>query len=122
MKLEVAKYENLFLKTVEIGVVLALFTPLILGPFGLSFSAYPKAVFFRTIVEITFIFYLLLIFLNPRYLPRISLLVLVVSAFVGILILSSLLGLNSHRSFFGDPERAEGVILHLHLFCNIRGF
>lgn len=111
------KYENLLLRGVKIGVFAVLFTPLILGSIGLTLSAYPKAVFFRTLIEIIFIFYLLLVFLNSRYFPKISPLVLVVSVFVGILILTSLTGINFHRSFFGDPERAEGVILHLHLLA-----
>ena len=108
-------YENVLLRTIKIGIFLALFTPLILGPFGMTFSAYPKAVFFRTIVEIIFILYLLLILLNPRYLFKISPLVLVVFVFLGMLFLSGLWGFNFHRSFFGELERGEGIILYLHL-------
>ncbi len=111
------KYEEILLKGIKIGVFAILFTPLILGAIGLTLSAYPKAVFFRTLIEIIFIFYLLLVFLNSRYFPKISPLLLVVSVFVGILILTSLTGINPYRSFFGDPERAEGVILHLHLLA-----
>ncbi len=109
------KYEQSLLKGIKVGVFAILLTPLILGPFGLTLSAYPKAVFFRTLIEIIFVFYLLLVFLNSRYFPKISILFLVVSVFVGVLILTSLTGINFHRSFFGDPERAEGVILHIHL-------
>ncbi len=108
-------YKGIFLKLIKVGVVLILFTPLVLGPFGLSLSNYPKTVFFRTLTEIIFIFYLLLIFLDSRYLPKISLLVLIVSVFVGISLLSSFTGINFHRSFWGDLQRVEGVILHLHL-------
>ncbi len=109
------KYEESLLKGIKVGVFAILLTPLILGPFGLTLSAYPKAVFFRTLIEIIFVFYLLLVFLNSRYFPKFSLLFLVVSVFVGVLILTSLTGINFHRSFFGDPGRAEGVILHIHL-------
>ena len=108
-------YENALLKTIKIGIFLALFTPLILGPFGMTFSAYPKAVFFRTIVEIIFILYLLLILLNSRYLFKISPLVLAVFVFLVMLFLSGLLGFNFQRSFFGELERGEGIILYLHL-------
>lgn len=100
---------------IKTGVILILFTPLVLGPFGLSLSNYPKTVFFRTLVEIIFIFYLLLIFFNSKHLPRFSPLVLVYSAFVGILIISSFFGINFYRSFWGDLHRAEGLIFHLHL-------
>jgi len=111
------KYEKSLLKGIKVGVFAILLTPLILGPFGLTLSAYPKAVFFRTLIEIIFVFYLLLVFLNSRYFPKFSLLFLVVSVFVGILILTSLTGINFHRSFFGDPGRAEGVILNIHLLA-----
>lgn len=107
-------YKEILLKGIRIGVILILFTPLVLGPFGLSLSNYPKTVFFRTLVEIIFILYLILLFLDSQYLPKISPLVLVISLFVGILFLSSLTGVNFHLSFFGELHRAEGVILHLH--------
>ena len=109
-------YERILLKAIKFGIILALFTPLILGRFGLTLSAYPKAVFFRSLIEIIFIFYLLLISLNRKYLPKISLLFLAISIFIGSLILTSFTGVNFHRSFFGDPERTVGVILYLHLF------
>jgi len=100
---------------IKTGLILTLFTPLIVGPFGITFSTYPKAVFFRTLVEIIFILYLLLIFFKPEYRPRISLLVIVTSIFVGILILSGLMGISFYSSFFGELHRAEGIILHIHL-------
>jgi len=109
------RFENLLLKSIKIGVIFVLFTPLILGPFGLTLSAYPKAVFFRSLIEIIFVLYLLLIFLNQKYLPKVSPLVIAISIFVGILVLTSFTGINFHRSFFGDAERAIGVILYLHL-------
>ena len=111
------KYETFLLKGIKIGVFAILFTPLIIGAIGLTLSAYPKAVFFRTLVEAVFILYLLLVFFNSRYLPKISPLVLVSCGFVGVLVFTSLTGINPYRSFFGDPERAEGVILHLHLLA-----
>ena len=111
------RQENLLLRGIKTGVFLILLTPLVLGPFGLTFSAYPKAVFFRSLVEIVFILYLLLVFLNPRYLPKISTLVLTILFFIGTLVLTSFNGINFHRSFFGDPERAEGVISYLHLLA-----
>ncbi len=108
------KYEALLLKLIKWGVVLTIFTPLILGPFGISLSNWPKAVFFRIIVEIIFILYLSLIYINPKYLPRLSFLIWANVVFFGILFLSALLGVNFYRSFFGDLYRAEGLVLHLH--------
>lgn len=107
--------QNFLLKAIKTGVILILFTPLILGPFGLSLSNYPKTVFFRTLVEIIFIFYLLLILFVPRYLPGISVSLVVVSIYIGILLLTGITGFNFGRSFFGDLHRVEGIILHIHL-------
>ena len=104
------------MKTIKFGAVIILLTPLVLGPFGLTFSAYPKAVFFRFLVEIIFIFYLILVFLNQRYLPKSSPIFWSILLFLVILVSAGLTGINFHRSLFGDPERAEGIILHIHLF------
>ncbi len=110
-------YENTLLKIIKIGLILVFLTPLVLGPFGLTFSAYPKTVYFRSLIEIVFIFYFLLVYLKPKkYLPKVSPLRLVVSSFMLILFLASLFGVNFYRSFFGDLNRNEGLILHLHLF------
>ncbi len=108
-------HKSIFLKVIKTGIFLTLLTPLILGPFGLSFSNYPKAVFFRTLVEVIFIFYLLLIFFDTQYLPKTSPLVLAISIFVGISVLSGLVGINFNRSFWGELYRDEGIILYLHL-------
>ena len=105
----------MLLKIVKSGIILSFFTPLVLGPFGLTFSAYPKAVFFRTAIDLAFIFYLLLVYLNKKYLPKLSPLVGAVLIFQTILVISSLLGINPARSFLGTFDRGEGVILHLHL-------
>jgi len=109
------KVVNFLLIGIKVGVILILLTPLVLGPFGLSLSNYPKTIFFRTLVEIIFVFYLLLVFFDPKYLPKISILVLAVSLYAGVLLLTSFLGFNFFRSFFGDLYRVEGVILYLHL-------
>ncbi len=103
------------LKAVKTSLFLVLLTPLIMGPFGLTLSAFPKAVFFRSLIEIVLIIYLFLVFFDRKYLPRVSLLTWALLIFTGVMILSALAGFNPYRSFFGDLERGEGVILHLHL-------
>lgn len=108
-------WKSIFLRGIKIGVFLILLTPLVLGPFGISLSNYPKTVFFRSLVEIIFILYLFLIFFNSKYLPKLSILLSSVSVYIGILLLAALTGINFRLSFFGDLHRVEGVILHLHL-------
>lgn len=109
--------KEIVIKAIKIGIILSLFTPLVLGPFGLTMSAYPKAVFFRSVIEIVFILYLFLILLDKNYFPKISAITLAVLLFSIILLITSITGINFHRSFFGDPERAEGLILNLHFLA-----
>ena len=111
------KWETLLVRGIQIGVITALLTPLIIGPFSFSFSEYPKALFFRTVIEIIVILYLLLTLVGSRYLPKRSPVLLAVCVFVGVLILAAVSGFNAHRSFWGDLQRGEGVILHLHLLA-----
>lgn len=114
--MERAKYQELLLKGIKAGIVLILLTPLVFGPFGITFSDFPKSIFFKTITEAIFILYLLLVFLNPGYLPKISVLVLSVAIFLVISALSSLMGIHPGQSFWGDLERGGGLILLFHLF------
>jgi len=108
--------EKKLLSAVKLLAFFALFTPLILGEFGLNFSEYPKAVFFRSIVEIMFLLYLFLALLDKKYIPKASILVLSVTLFDAILLITGALGVNFYRSFFGDLSRGEGIIMHVHLF------
>lgn len=108
--------EILFQKIIKIGVFLILITPLIMGQFGLTLSAYPKAVFFRSLVEIMLLFYIFLLLLNPKkYIPKINLLIGAVFINIAVMLITSIAGINFYRSLWGDPERAEGLILHIHL-------
>lgn len=109
--------KEILIRAIKIGIVLVFFTPLVLGPFGLNMSEYPKAVFFRSLIEIIFVFYLFLIFLNRAYIPKKSILLFSIILFDVILIVASIAGINFYRSFFGDMQRGEGIILHLHLLA-----
>jgi O-antigen ligase len=109
--------ENILLKIVKIGIILILITPFIIGQFGLTLSAYPKAVFFRSVVEIVFVLYLILIYSDRKYLPKITPVALAVFLFGAAILLTGLTGINFSRSFYGDPERGEGIILCLHFLA-----
>ncbi len=106
--------EKKLLKWIKWGIILTIFTPLILGPFGISLSNWPKTIFFRVLVEIVFILYLWLVYIKPKYFPRLSFLLWANIIFFGVLFLSALTGVNFYRSFFGELYRAEGLVLYLH--------
>ena len=103
------------LTIIKAGVVLILLTPLVMGSFGINISEYPKAIYFRSLTEIVFILYLVLIAFKLKYIFKISPLLIAVFIFIAVLTLASFTGINFQRSFFGDLRRAEGVILQIHL-------
>jgi O-antigen ligase/tetratricopeptide (TPR) repeat protein len=111
------KIESILLKIIKVGVYVTLFTPLVLGPFGINFIEYPKAVFFRSVIEIVFACYISLILLNKKYLPKKSILFFSLLLFYAVMFIASIFGVNFYRSFFGDMPRGEGLIMHLHLLA-----
>ncbi|HZX50166.1 MAG TPA: O-antigen ligase family protein [Candidatus Paceibacterota bacterium] len=102
---------------IRVGLVLVLFTPLLVGPIGVTFGEYPKVLFFRTLVEVLLIFYVILVLRRPEYLPKNTLLLWAVVGFVVVVSLSAITGIHFERSFLGDLDRSEGVLLYLHLLA-----
>lgn len=76
-----------------------------------------KPFFFRIIVDIIFIAYILLVVSNPKYRPRINALTITITLFLGILILTSFTGINFEKSFWSVFERMTGLITFFHLFA-----
>ena len=113
---ELSAIEKVCFYIIEWGTYLALFTPLIVG--GNYFFPYvaPKTIFFRIIVDVIFAAYVLLATLNPRYRPRINILNITLTIFLGILILTSLTGIDFARSFWSVFERMTGLLTIIHLY------
>lgn len=113
----IEKIEVFLIKAVKIGVALTLLVPLVLlGYFGVTPSdESSKVLVFQVIIEIILIFYLCLLSIDKNYLPKKSALLLAVFLFFLVEIITSFLGINFHRSFFGNIWRADGIFLHLHL-------
>lgn len=112
-----AKIEKIYFSIIEWGVCVALFTPLIL--FRTYFFPYvsPKTIFFRIIVDIIFIAYILLVVSNRRYLPKFNALTISVTAFIAVLFLTSLTGINFAKSFWSTFERMTGLLTFFHLYA-----
>jgi O-antigen ligase len=107
--------KNILLRAIRIGLALTIFVPLVFGPFGINFFEYPKAIFFKLMIEAIFALYLFLLMLDKKYLPKFSPLLIAILIFDAILTISSIFGINFYHSFFGETQRSEGIILHLHL-------
>ncbi len=93
----------------KIGLVLCLAMPFILSSTTYFPFVVGKAVFFQILVEILFIIYLILAYLNPKYRPKRSLITWSVLAYFIIVTLASLFGIDSYFSFWTNYERMDGL-------------
>ncbi len=110
------KLEKIYLTIIEWGIYLALFTPFIfLREYFFPFVV-PKTIFFRIIVDLIFIAYILLAISNPKYRPRINALTITITVFLAILVLTSFTGINFERSFWSTFERMTGLLTFFHLY------
>lgn len=95
--------------------ILIVGTPL----FYLKKSVYPytfsKTLFFQAVVEIIFFLWLILVFLDKKYRPKLNSFGWGVLVFLGALLLASVLGEDFARSFWSTQERNLGVFSFLHL-------
>lgn len=101
-----------------IGLFIIPFYALIVAdPFFFPFIT-GKGFFFRIIIEITFVAWLILACGDKRYRPRINALSIAVTVFTIIALIADILGVNFLRSFWSNFERMEGflVIVHLWMF------
>lgn len=72
---------------------------------------------FRVIVELAFAAYIILALRDASYRPRISKVFLSYSAFIAVIFIADIFGLNPMRSLFSNYERMEGFMMHIHLFA-----
>lgn len=99
------------------GLGLLLCTPLLVANSLFFPFITGKAFFFRTIVELVFACWLVLIAIDKNYRPRRSLLLWVVLGFMAVLAAAALFGINSYRSFWSNFERMEGLVTYFHLLA-----
>jgi O-antigen ligase/Flp pilus assembly protein TadD len=109
--------EKLYLSIIKWGTYLILLTPLIASENFFFPYVVPKTVFFRILVDIIFIAYLLLITTAPRYKPKFSALSWSIVAFFAVSLIASILGVDFFKSFWGSFERMTGLITFAHLFA-----
>ena len=93
---------------------LALLAPLIFTNQSFFPTLPPQTIYFRVLVELGFLFYMLLLLESRRYLPKPSPLLWGIALFIGVLTLASLLGIHPVKSFWGTLNRMEGLIAFLH--------
>src|SRR3989344_4479049 len=104
------------LTAIKIGLGIILFAPLFVSNTMFFPFITAKNFLFRIIIEILLALWVILALRDRRYMPRRSLLLLFVAASVGVLILSTIFGVDPSRSFWSNFERMEGLLGYLHLF------
>ncbi|PJE59788.1 MAG: hypothetical protein COU85_01855 [Candidatus Portnoybacteria bacterium CG10_big_fil_rev_8_21_14_0_10_44_7] len=105
-----------YYKIVYFCLLLAVFLPLIFYRNTFSPFHFTKNLLFRVLVETLFVFWLVLAWADKRYRPRLNLLFWLVNAWFLSYLITSVLGVDWSRSFWGTLERMGGFILQLHLW------
>jgi O-antigen ligase len=90
-------------------------TPLFYFKWGIYPYVVPKTAFFEVIVELLFFLWLALAIKDRRYRPKMTPLLWGMAAFLVMLTIASLLGVDPWRSFFSSYVRALGVVAIYHL-------
>ena len=92
------------------GIFLLLFMPFVVSTSTIFPYIVGKAVYARVVISLLFGVWLILAFINPQYrLPRSWILVLFV-IYIGISLLSGLLGVSFQRSLWSTYERMQGIV------------
>src|SRR3989344_8859202 len=76
-----------------------------------------KVFLFRIIVEVLLLLYLVLNLASDEQRPRFNWLTVFVTFFIFVAAVSSFLGPDFYRGFWGDIERGDGILLWLHLLA-----
>jgi len=117
VSIEHSKLEKIYFAVIEWGVYLSLFAPFVLLKGYFFPYVVPKTVFFRIIVDVILIAYILLAISNPRYRPKMNALTISIIVFMAIAVLTSFTGVNLEKSFWSTFERMTGLLTFLHLFA-----
>jgi O-antigen ligase len=99
---------------VRLGLIALLFTPLIVSPTTIFPFIVGKALFSRTVIEITFALWLILMLRRPEYRPAQSTLALFLGLFVLATLVSAIFGVSFQRSIWSNYERMTGTFDLLH--------
>lgn len=102
---------------IYLGTAVILLIPLLVdNRFFFPFIS-TKVFLFRIVVEALVLLYLVLNWASDEYRPRVNWLTGFAAVFILIATISSFFGPDFYRSFWGDIERGDGVLLWLHLLA-----
>ncbi len=101
---------QLLLWTVRAGILLVLVTPLVVTPSALFPYVVGKALFARSVIEVTFACWLILIFYYPQHRPARSWVIGALSVWLLVSLIAGFAGVSPVRSLWSNFERMQGVI------------
>lgn len=107
--------KNLIRSVIIAGLFIVPFVPLVISSSLFFPFITGKAFTFRIVVGIVFVLWLALILLNREHRPKRSWILFSLLAFLAVLTLATVFGVNPYRSFWSNFERMEGLITLLHL-------
>ena len=110
---------HLLLWTVRVGILLVMAMPLILSNDTLFPFIVGKAIYARSVIEVTFGVWLLLIFFYPRYRPSRSLVLGALAVWLLISLVAGFTGVSTVRSLWSTYERMQGIVDLAHWFVFI---
>ena len=110
---------HLLLWLVRAGILLAMAMPLILSNDTLFPFIVGKAIYARSVIEVTFGIWLLLIFFYPRYRPSRSLILAALAVWLLISLVAGFTGVSTVRSLWSTYERMQGIVDLAHWFVFI---
>lgn len=108
--------ESVLLWVIRLGVVAALFTPLVMYSKTYFPFVGPKGLYLMACSQIVFFAWVFLAIHYKKYRPNANKVLLIFSIFLIVLIFATLLGVDPSRSFWSKFERMTGLLMWLHLF------
>lgn len=105
-----------YLRILQGGIVLSLLVVLLVFPSLLFPYISSKQLVFNILMELLLAVWLVFIWKYPSYRPKLNFLVYSLSAYLLVIFLSSIFGVDFNLSFWGDVERMLGFFHILHFF------
>ncbi|MDD2354044.1 MAG: O-antigen ligase family protein [Patescibacteria group bacterium] len=105
-----------YLRILQGGIILSLLVVLFVFPSLLFPYISSKQLVFNILMELLFALWLVFIWKYPSYRPKFNFLVYSLAAYLLVILISSIFGIDFNLSFWGDVERMLGFFHILHFF------
>ena len=105
---------SVLVKSIIILSCLLMLTPLIMSANTIFPFIVGKALYSRTIIEIIFCLWIILVFIDNKYRPTISIIFLSILLYFIIVLITSFFGVNFSKSLWSTYERMQGIYDMLH--------